>query len=52
MKQSRLVKKLNKALLEKDNETVDELRKEEYRKIFVRKAKGKAFNNKWTVVRF
>ena len=49
MKQTKLIKEMYKASLSHDVKAIEELRKEEFRKIAERKAKGKSFNHKWTL---
>ena len=50
MKQKKLLAKLYRACLSKDTETIVELRKKEFSKILKRRAQGKEFTSRWTVV--
>jgi hypothetical protein len=50
MKQKKLVSKLFKACFDHDTETIAKLRKKEFAKILKRKAEGKHFTHRWTVV--
>ena len=50
MKQSKLIQRVYKACFDHDTETVFKLRKKEFAKILKRKAEGKHFTTKWTVV--
>jgi hypothetical protein len=50
MKQSKLVQKVYKACFDHDTERLAQLRKKEFAKILKRKADGKPFTHKWTLV--
>ena len=52
MKQRKLVQEVYKACFEHDTERLDELRKQEFKKILKHKAEGKPWTPKWTVVKF
>lgn len=50
MKQGRLVHRVYRACFDHDAEKLAELRKIEFQKIFKRRAEGKAFTHRWTVI--
>ena len=49
MKQRKLIRKVYRACLEHDQESLHDLRLEEFRKIFKHRAEGKSFSAKWIV---
>ncbi len=51
MKQGKLVHRVYRACFDHDAEKLAELRQLEFQKIFKRRAEGKPFTHKWTVVR-
>jgi hypothetical protein len=50
MKQRKLVRELFKACFDHDAKKMAELREKEFQKILKRKAEGRAFTTRWTVV--
>lgn len=51
MKQRKLLREVYKACFDHDTERLAQLRKEEFAKILKRKAEGKRFTSKWTIIR-
>ena len=51
MKQKKLVIEMYRACVNHDEEKQKKLYKEEFIKIFKRRALGKSFSSKWTIIR-
>lgn len=51
MKQKKLLMNLYQANINHDTSTAEDLYKKEFKKIFKRKAKGKSFSTRWTLIR-
>jgi hypothetical protein len=51
MKQKKIITKVFRACMDKDESQIKKLRLLEFKKIFQRKRKGKKFDAKWTVVK-
>lgn len=51
MKQTKLIQRVYRACFDHDTERLAQLRELEFAKILKRRAEGKAFDAKWTVVR-
>jgi len=51
MKQRKLVSKLYRACIDHDEKTIRKLRMKQFQKIAKRRAEGKSFTTRWTLVR-